>query len=102
VLSAVATTTANTLTGVLIVPELTVTTTCPFPAETADEVVRPLAKVIPPTVVLNEKLTVWFGIGLPPVSTTSKITWEVSCRPAPPVPFRVMFVGSEWSLPWED
>ena len=64
--------------------------------ELAVEVVRPLAKVMPPTVVLSEKLTVCeVESALPPVSTTLNTTCEVSCRPAPPVPFSVMLVGVE-------
>ncbi len=89
---------ANTLTGVLIVPAFTVTTACPAVGpdpgtEIAVEVVKPLAKVIPPTAVLSVKVTDCPPIGLPPLSTTLKITCEDSCLPAPPVPFKVMLVG---------
>ena len=66
---------ASTRTGVLIVPEFTVTTACPVvPSEIAVDVVKPLANVIPPTLVLNVKVTDCAPIGLPPVSTTLKIT----------------------------
>ena len=66
---------AKTRSGVFTVPELTVTKTCPVVAsEIAVAEVVPLAKVIPPAIVLNEKLTVFPPIGLPPVSTTLKTT----------------------------
>src|SRR5436853_7751652 len=90
-----ATVLASTRTGVLTTPACTVTTAWPVVgSELAVEVVRPLAKVMPPTVVLSEKLTVCeVESALPPVSTTLNTTCEVSCRPAPPVPFSVMLVG---------
>ncbi len=84
---------ACTRTGVLDVPEFTVTTTCPSLPEMAVAVTPPVAKAMPPTEVLNEKLTVFPLSGLPPVSTTLNATLEDSCLPAPPVPFKVMLVG---------
>src|SRR4051794_1687514 len=49
---------------------------------------------MPPTVVLSEKFTgCELPSGFPPVSTSLKITVDVSCRFVPPVPFKVIFVG---------
>jgi hypothetical protein len=79
---------AVTLTGVLTVPELTLVTTNPAASEVAVEGLG--VSVIPPTVVLNVNVTVLPLIGFPPVSTTLKITCEVS---TPPVPFKEMAAG---------
>src|SRR5471030_1461350 len=79
---------AVTLTGVLTVPELTLVTTNPLASEVAVEGVG--VSVIPPTVVLKANVTSFPLIGFPPVSTTLKITCEVS---TPPVPFNEMLEG---------
>ena len=77
---------AVTRTGVLTVPELTVATTKPSALE------MPLfeANVMPPTVVLRPSETVLPPIGLPPVSSTLKVTCEVDI---PPLPFKEILTG---------
>src|SRR3989338_7372692 len=80
---------AVTRTGVLTVPALTLVTTSPLASEVA---VPPGVSVIPPTVVLSPKLTVLPLSGMPPVSSTLKVTWAVSM---PPVPFKEMLAGAE-------
>lgn len=79
---------AVTLTGVLTVPELTLVATCPLASEIA--VAEAGVSVIPPTLVLNPKVTVFPLSGFPPVSTTLKITCEVDI---PPVPCNEMLLG---------
>jgi len=47
----------------------------------------------PPTVVLREKSTCCPCLGLPLVSSTLKITVDVSLPPTPPIPFSDMLWG---------
>ena len=80
---------AVTLTGVLTVPELTVVTTSPSASEVAVSVVGGVS-VIPPTVVLNPKVTFFPLSGFPPVSNTLKRTCAAS---TPPIPLKAILLG---------
>jgi hypothetical protein len=74
---------------VLTVPELTFVKTSPLASEVAVAGGAGVS-VIPPTVVLNPKVTVLPLIGFPAESNTLKLTCEAS---VPPVPFKEMVLG---------
>ena len=80
---------AVTLTGVLTVPELTLVTTSPLASEIAVAGAAGVS-VIPPTVVLNAKVTILPLSGFPAVSNTLKRTCEAS---VPPIPLKEMMLG---------
>src|SRR3569623_3503040 len=82
-------TVAITRTAVATEPELP--TVLPSPSASLEAVQG--IKVMPPTAVLKLKLTVAPDKALPAPSTTRNLPVEVSCRPAPPVPFREMVFG---------
>lgn len=79
---------AVTRTGVLAIPEVTVTTTVPSLAEmpVVDD------KVMPPVVVLNPNVTVLPLIGFPAESNTLKVTTEEVLLP---LPNKEILVGEE-------
>lgn len=79
---------AVTRTGVLTLPALTMI--CAKPAASVVAVAVAGVSVIPPTAVLNPKLTLLPLIGFPPVSSTLKTTVEVS---TPPIPFKDRLAG---------
>lgn len=80
---------AVTLTGVLTVPELTVTTTSPPASEIAVAGAAGVS-VMPPAVVLKPNVTVFPLIGFPPPSNTRKRTCAAS---VPPIPLKEMLPG---------
>ncbi len=80
---------AVTRTVVATVPPLTMV--CTWPA--ASVVPEAGAMVMPPTLVLSEKVTVAPARGPPEVSSTLKMTVEVAEPPALPTPFSVMVAG---------
>ena len=85
---------AVTLTGVLTVPAFTVIVTNPklFDTAVGDVAGKTAAgvSVIPPTVVLNPKVTVFPPSAPPPESTTLNTTCEFE---TPPVPCNAIVVG---------
>ena len=82
-------TVAVTRTAVATVPACTTVWTCPFASVMPDAG----ARMMPPTVVSSEKLTVAPARGPPDVSSTWKMTVEVSWLPAAPVPLMATLVG---------
>ena len=81
---------AITLTGVAIVPEITVAATRPLASVVADT----SASVRPPVVRDSSNVTSCPATGFPEPSLTSNVTCALSSRPTPPpVPCRAILAG---------